>query len=157
MWTGAQCALRLPAKRAGRKLRRRGIHRIARWSEVALARKRTPGNGSQRLEEAMALLIQNQASLLERLSETDQRFARMDERSARSDERFARIEERMDERFARIDQRFERIDQRFERLEADLAAILQVLAEHSRILERLPDAVREKIGFKPQPQEERRT
>jgi hypothetical protein len=31
-----------------------------------------------------------------------------------------------------------------------MAGILQVLAEHSRMLERLPEAVREKIGFKGQ-------
>jgi hypothetical protein len=40
--------------------------------------------------------------------------------------------------------------ERFARLEADMAAILRVLGEHSRLLERLPEAVREKIEFKPQ-------
>jgi len=40
--------------------------------------------------------------------------------------------------------------ERFARIEADIAAILRVLAEHSRLLERLPEAVREKIGFKVQ-------
>jgi hypothetical protein len=29
-----------------------------------------------------------------------------------------------------------------------MAAILRVLAEHGRLLERLPEAVRDKIGFK---------
>ncbi len=38
--------------------------------------------------------------------------------------------------------------ERFARIEQDMTAILRVLAEHSRILERLPEAVREKIGFK---------
>jgi len=68
----------------------------------------------------MAMLIQNQATFLGRLAEAE----RM------SSERFARIE-------------------------ADMAAILRVLsehgrilAEHSRLIERLPEAVREKIGFK---------
>lgn len=63
----------------------------------------------------MALLIQNQAAFLGRLSDLDRDTA-----------------------------------QRFARIEADLATILRVLAEHGRILERLPEAVREKIGFKPQ-------
>jgi hypothetical protein len=84
--------------------------------ETALATKRTPQNGRERLEEAMAMLIQNQASFLKQLSDTERATS----------ERFARIE-------------------------ADMAAILRVLAEHSRLLERLPEAVREKIGFTVQP------
>jgi len=77
-----------------------------------LAKRSTASNGHERLEEAMAMLIQNQAAFLGRLSETDRV----------SSERFARIE-------------------------ADIAAILRVLSEHGRLLERLPEAVREKIGF----------
>jgi hypothetical protein len=95
-----------------------------------LATKRTPQNGRERLEEAMAMLIQNQAAFLGRLSENEQRLTEAERLSA---ERFARIE-------------------------ADMAAILRVLAEHgrvleehSRLLERLPEAIREKIGFKAQP------
>lgn len=42
-----------------------------------------------------------------------------------------------------MDQRFAAIDQRFARIEA-------ILVEHHRLLEALPDAVRDKIGFKPQ-------
>ena len=38
--------------------------------------------------------------------------------------------------------------ERFGRIEQDMSAILRLLAEHSRLLERLPEAVREKIGFK---------
>jgi len=40
--------------------------------------------------------------------------------------------------------------QRFARIEADIATILRVLAEHGRMLQALPEAVRDKIGFKPQ-------
>jgi hypothetical protein len=67
----------------------------------------------------MALLIQNQASFLVQLSESDRLHLKFERETA---ERFARIE-------------------------ADMAAILRVLAEHGRMLERLPEAVREKIGF----------
>ena len=80
-----------------------------------MARKATRENGRERLEEAMAMLIQNQAAFLGRLAETERVTA----------ERFARIE-------------------------ADIATILRVLSEHSRMLERLPEAVREKIGFRTQ-------
>lgn len=75
----------------------------------------------------MALLIQNEAALLSPVAEIDRT----------SSERFARIE-------------------------ADLNAILRVLgehtrvlgehthilAEHSQILQHLPEAIREKMGFK---------
>jgi hypothetical protein len=83
-----------------------------------MARAKNAGNG--RLEEALAILIQNQASFVARMSEID---ARMAETNRRIEERFARIEER------------------FTRIEA-------ILIEHNRILQALPDAIREKIGFK---------
>ncbi|HVA50245.1 MAG TPA: hypothetical protein VNH11_28075 [Pirellulales bacterium] len=85
-----------------------------------MAKKATTENGQDRLGEAMAILIQNQAAFRGRMAE---------------------IERITSERFARIDERFARI-------ENDMAAILRVLAEHSRLLERLPEAVRDKIGFK---------
>ncbi len=69
------------------------------------------------------MLIQNQAAFLARLSETDRI----------SSERFGRIE-------------------------TDIATILRVLAEHGRMLAEhgrmlaaLPEAVRDKIGFRTQP------
>jgi hypothetical protein len=81
-----------------------------------LAKKSESENGHNRLEEAMAMFIQNQASFLGRLAETERATS----------ERFAHIE-------------------------AAMAAILRVLTEHGRLLERLPEAIREKIGFKGQP------
>ena len=86
-----------------------------------MARARGAGNG--RLEEALATLIQNQAAFVARMSGADVRMAEMERINA---ERFARIEER----FARIE---------------------ALLLEHNRILQALPDAIREKIGFKAPP------
>jgi hypothetical protein len=77
-----------------------------------MAKKAESTNGRDHLEEAMALLIQNQASFLR---ERD-------------------IERTSSERFSRI--------------ESTMSAILRVLDEHGRLLERLPDAIRDKIGFK---------
>jgi hypothetical protein len=95
-----------------------------------LATKRTPQNGRDRLEEAMTtlmqnqtMLMQNQAAFLARLSENDRRLAEAQRLSA----------------------------DRFARLEAEMAAVRRVLAELSLLLERLPEAVRDKIGFKPSP------
>jgi len=79
--------------------------------EKAMPRSKNAGNG--RLEEALATLIQNQASFLTRMSETDLRVADIDRVNS---ERFARIE--------------------------------ALLIEHNRILQALPDAIRDKIGFK---------
>jgi len=69
----------------------------------------------------MALLIQNQASFLSQMLEMNRV----------SSERFARIEERLG------------------RLEQNMETILRVLSEHARILQALPEAIRDKIGFKP--------
>ncbi len=50
---------------------------------------------------------------------------------------------------ARMDERFARIDERFARMESDLAAIKSILVHHEKILESLPEVIRQKIGFKP--------
>lgn len=77
-----------------------------------MPRKNSSSNSN--LEQAVTLLIQNQAAFLSQLVSIN--------------ERFARIEERMDERFAKIE---------------------ELLAEHHQILVGLPEAIRDKIGFKP--------
>ena len=84
-----------------------------------MARKSPSPNGSTRLEDALATLIQTQAAFVAQLSESERHHLKFERETA---ERFARIE-------------------------AQMAEIIRVLNEHGRILERLPDAVREKIGF----------
>jgi hypothetical protein len=79
------------------------------------------------LEEAMATLLQTQASFLAQMAEIDRRIA---ETERINSERFARIETILLDH-GRI-----------------LADHSRVLADHSRILQALPDAIREKIGFK---------
>jgi hypothetical protein len=95
--------------------------------ENALAKKIPSSNGRDRLEEAMALLIQNQASFLSDMRQIERA----------SSERFARIETDMNA---------------IMRILADHSRILadhgRILADHGRLLERLPDAIRDKIGFK---------
>jgi hypothetical protein len=80
-------------------------------------------NGRGRLEEAVAMLIQAQAAL----SQTQAAFL----------SQLAELERRSLEYRREADERF--------------AQIIRVLNEHSRLLERLPDAVRDKIGFKGRP------
>ncbi len=90
-----------------------------------MARAKPHGNG--RLEEAMAILLQNQAAFVGRMSETDRINA---ERDRINSERFARIEAILMEH-SRI-----------------LAEHSRILADHRRILEALPETIRQKIGFK---------
>ena len=83
--------------------------------------------GRDRLDEAMALLVQNEAAFVGRLAETD----------------------RVHLEFERRHLEFEReTAERFARIEAQMAEIIRVLSEHGRLIEGLTDAVREKIGFK---------
>jgi hypothetical protein len=88
-----------------------------------LARKGTTPNGRDRLEEAMATLIQKQAAFVSRLAETDRRHLEFERETAG----------------------------RFARIEAQMAEIIRVLAEHGQLLERLPEAICDRIGFKGQP------
>ena len=86
---------------------------VTRPSPESVLRARRNTNG--RLEEALAILINNQASFIAQL-------ARSDERLARSDERFSRIERQ-------------------------LAEIKAILLRHEQMLESLPEAIRQRIGF----------
>jgi hypothetical protein len=97
-----------------------------------MARAKDQPNG--RLEEALNMLIQSQAALL------PQQTAFL-ARAAETDHRLSELDRIIAERLARIDERFARIDERFARIEA-------ILMEHGRILQALPEAIREKIGFK---------
>jgi hypothetical protein len=100
-------------------------HDKHRWDRTRLGHEednmaRAKANGSGRLEDALATLIQNQAAFLARVSEIDARVAEMERQRIE-------IERRNDERFARIE---------------------ALLIEHNRILQALPDVIRDKIGFK---------
>ena len=67
------------------------------------------GSSNGRLEEAMLLLINNQANFIAQLGSVDKRFSR---------------------------------------IESELAEIKMILLRHEQMLQSLPDAVRQKIGFK---------
>jgi predicted nucleic acid-binding Zn-ribbon protein len=94
-----------------------------------MVKKSNPQNGNgNRLDEAMTSLIQAQAQLVASMAEANERHARFERE-------MLDIQKNTDERFSRIDKQ--------------IAEIIRVLAEHGRILERLPEAIRDKIGFKP--------
>ena len=68
----------------------------------------------------MALLIRNQAAFVEQM--------------ARSDRELIELKRQSEKTSARIEQRFSRIE--------------AILLQHTSILEQLPEAIRQKIGFK---------
>jgi hypothetical protein len=97
--------------------------------EIAVPRRAAQPNGHDRLEEALATLVQNQAAFVGSLRESDRAHLEFERRHLEFERQTA-------ERFARI--------------EAQTAEIIRVLNEYTRQLERLTEAVREKIGFKTQ-------
>jgi septal ring factor EnvC (AmiA/AmiB activator) len=83
--------------------------------------RRTNGNGN--LEGAMAMLMQNQAVLMQNQAQFLAQLSESRQEIAESRKTFARIEK-------------------------DLDTIKAVLVRHETLLEKLADAIREKIGFK---------
>jgi hypothetical protein len=93
----------------------------AHASEHRMARARGESNGKlDKLDEAMAALVQAQALLVQNQAAFQSQIIDLQRLNA---ERFARIE-------------------------AILLDHSRILAEHRRLLQALPDAVREKTGFK---------
>ncbi|PYS00125.1 MAG: hypothetical protein DMG16_16270 [Acidobacteria bacterium] len=86
------------------------------------------------LEAAMAMLLQNQAALakqhIEFLDRSDKRNAEMEKQTAEMQKRHAEMEKKHAEVMKELD------------------VIKSVLARHEKILERLPETIRQKIGFK---------
>jgi hypothetical protein len=84
------------------------------------------------LESAIAILLQNQAQLVAHVDE-DRR-------------RFSRIESDLEQIKALVVQHNEILKQHVETLKQHN----ETLKDHDRILKELPEAIRQKIGFKPQ-------
>jgi hypothetical protein len=114
-----------------------------------MARAKTPRNG--RLEEAMSNLFQAQTNLVQahvalaqtqaahqaQLAEHNQRMAEIREEGIRLHAEHVREMAEINRQHLELKRQ---ADERFARIEA-------LLLEHSQILEALPDAVRERMGF----------
>jgi len=105
-----------------------------------MARARSSGNGL--LEESMTALSQSMTALNQSVATLNQAHAEMNQTQTALLARLSETERINAERFARI--------------EATLAEHSRTLAEHGRILaemwrfmQAMPEAIREKIGFKP--------
>ena len=92
------------------------------------------------LQEAMALLIRNQAAFVEQIARSDQERLELqrqsDKRQLKSDERWRRMEEWQ-----------RKSDERFDRIEADLLKLPKNIVQ--TILDQLP-RIKKEIGFKVQ-------
>jgi hypothetical protein len=99
---------------------------------------RNGSSASTHLQEAMALLIRNQAAFVEQISRNDQERLAL-QRQAEEWQR------KNDERFARIEAWQQKSDERFARIEAQLADLPKRLLQ--TVLEQLP-RIKKEIGFK---------
>jgi len=93
-----------------------------------VAAKGTSKNGHSRLEDALATLIQTQATFVQTQAEFSARMADY---------------ERQHLELGR------QMDARVNRIESRMIEVVRILTDHTRQLEKLTDAVRDKIGFKP--------
>jgi hypothetical protein len=101
-------------------------------------------NGNS-LGQAMALLIQNQAAFVLQLHEMSKHQVEVSKHQVENDRRFAQHQAESDRRFAQYQVES---DRRFARIESELEQIKAILVEHGRVLAGLPEAIRQKVGFK---------
>jgi len=91
-----------------------------------MARAKSESNGE--LRDAMAALVRAQAILVEANADAALRMREHEKEATELRREAARIEQETKQTFARVE---------------------AILLEHSRILHALPEAVRQKIGFRP--------
>jgi hypothetical protein len=96
---------------------------------------RKPLVRNNHLEEAMALLIRNQAAFVEQIARNDQERLALREWLHKTEVWQRKSEER-----------FDKIEQRLASIEASLVQLPKTILQ--TILEQLPKAVKKEIGFK---------
>src|SRR5260370_9397205 len=100
---------------------------------------RKNSNSNNDLEEAMALLIRNQAAFVEQIARNDQERLKLQRSSDQSQRRSEELERQTNERFGKLEretkEQFARVEERLSRIET--------------ILLQLPKAIKKEIGFKP--------
>jgi hypothetical protein len=109
---------------------------------------RKPIVRNNHLEEAMALLIRNQAAFVEQIARNDQERLALREWQHKTEVWQHRTEEwqRKTEEWQRqAEVRFDRIEQRLAKIEETLAQLPKTILQS--LLEQLPKAVKKEIGF----------
>jgi predicted nucleic acid-binding Zn-ribbon protein len=106
---------------------------------------RKPMRRNNHLEEAMALLIRNQAAFVEQIARNDQERLKLQikgEDWMRKTEEWQRKTEDW-QRKAQV--RFDHIEQRLEKIKESLVQLAKMIFKS--LLEQLPKAVKKEIGF----------
>jgi len=109
------------------------------------ARKRPTANNH--LQEAMALLIRNQAAFVEQIARNDQERLTLQRRSDERELKSDAWRREVDEWRRTVDEWRQRSDERFDRIEANLLQLPKTILR--TILDQLP-AIKKEIGFKSQ-------
>lgn len=108
---------------------------------------RRPLARNNHLEEAMALLIRNQAAFVEQIARNDQARLALKEGQQKTEE----WQRRAEVRFDNIEQRLGKIEESLVQLpKTILRSVLEQLPKIivKDVLEKLPKAVKKEIGFK---------
>jgi hypothetical protein len=110
---------------------------------------RRPLARNNHLEEAMALLIRNQAAFVEQIARNDQERLKLQitgegwmRRTGEWERRTEEWQRKTEEWQRKAEKRFDRIEQRLASIEASLIQLPKT------ILAQLPKAVKKEIGFK---------
>src|SRR6267143_3059094 len=109
-----------------------------------MASRKTPATNNH-LQEAMALLIRNQAAFVEQIARNYQERLAL---QRTGDQRQLRIEEwqrKTEERWRKMEEWQRKSDERFDRIEADLLQLPKNIVK--TILDQLP-RIKKEIGFK---------
>jgi SMC interacting uncharacterized protein involved in chromosome segregation len=108
---------------------------------------RKPLVRNNHLEEAMALLIHNQAAFVEQIARNDQERLRLQRRAEewQLENKEWQLENKEWQRKA--EDRFDKIEHRLEKIEASLAQLPKTILQS--LLDQLPRAVKKEIGFNP--------
>lgn len=117
-------------------------------AEIPLEKQTTSENGHDRLDQALAALAQNMANLSQSQATLNQAQATLTQTQATLTQTQATLAQNQVAFLGRMAENERASAERFARIEQDITAIMRVLTEHSRLLERLPEAVRDKIGFR---------
>jgi 5-formaminoimidazole-4-carboxamide-1-beta-D-ribofuranosyl 5'-monophosphate synthetase len=103
---------------------------------------RKPLARNNHLEEAMALLIRNQAAFVEQIARNDQERLKLQIKGEDWMRRTEEWQRKTEEWQQKAEVRFDRIEQRLASIEASLIQLPKT------ILAQLPKAVKKEIGFK---------
>lgn len=103
-------------------------------------------SSNNHLEEAMALLIRNQAAFVEQIARNDQERLKLQIKGEEWMRRTEVWQQKTEDWQRKTEKRFDKIEQRLERIEASLIELPKIILK--TVLEQLPKAVKKEIGFK---------